>query len=256
MPGVKQAWPNSAACWSPAIPPICRLPPRCCGSVSPKTSLDGRTSGSIARGTSRAPASSSSQSPVWMLKSIVREALVTSVTCSLPPVSFQISQRVDGAEGQLAILRELARAGHVVEDPLDLGAGEVGVDDQPGLCRTSRLGALFAQRRADARERRSCQTIALWIGRPVLRSQTSVVSRWLVMPMPRCRRADGVLRQDASRRRRAARSRSPRGRAPPSRAADRSGGTPPAPGRRCCPAGRRRCCVNSRCPGPVPAGTS
>jgi hypothetical protein len=31
--------------------------------------------------------------------------------------------------------------------------------------------------------RRSCQTMALWIGLPVLRSQTSVVSRWLVMPM-------------------------------------------------------------------------
>jgi hypothetical protein len=31
--------------------------------------------------------------------------------------------------------------------------------------------------------RRSCQTMALWIGSPVLRSQISVVSRWLVMPM-------------------------------------------------------------------------
>src|SRR6516165_7558338 len=30
--------------------------------------------------------------------------------------------------------------------------------------------------------RRSCQTMALWIGRPVARSQTIVVSRWLVMP--------------------------------------------------------------------------
>src|SRR4051812_31129351 len=31
--------------------------------------------------------------------------------------------------------------------------------------------------------RRSCQTIALQIGWPVLRSQTTVVSRWLVMPI-------------------------------------------------------------------------
>ena len=31
--------------------------------------------------------------------------------------------------------------------------------------------------------RRSCQTIAGWIGWPVLRSQISTVSRWLVMPM-------------------------------------------------------------------------
>ena len=31
--------------------------------------------------------------------------------------------------------------------------------------------------------RRSCQTMALAIGRPVLRSQTIVVSRWFVIPI-------------------------------------------------------------------------
>jgi hypothetical protein len=31
--------------------------------------------------------------------------------------------------------------------------------------------------------RRSCQTMALWIGSPVRRFHTTVVSRWLVMPM-------------------------------------------------------------------------
>ena len=31
--------------------------------------------------------------------------------------------------------------------------------------------------------RRSCQTTARWIGRPVARSQTSTVSRWFVMPI-------------------------------------------------------------------------
>ena len=30
----------------------------------------------------------------------------------------------------------------------------------------------------------SCHTIALWIGSPVVRSHTTVVSRWLVMPTP------------------------------------------------------------------------
>ena len=37
--------------------------------------------------------------------------------------------------------------------------------------------------------RRSCQTMALWIGLPVARSQMTAVSRWLVMPMAsgRCR---------------------------------------------------------------------
>ena len=36
--------------------------------------------------------SSSSQSLVWMLKSSVREALVSSVTCTRPSVRRQISQ--------------------------------------------------------------------------------------------------------------------------------------------------------------------
>ena len=35
---------------------------------------------------------SSSHCSVWMLNSIVREALLTSVTCTRPPVSFQTSQ--------------------------------------------------------------------------------------------------------------------------------------------------------------------
>ena len=39
---------------------------------------------------------------------------------------------VDGAERQLAGLGPGARAGDVVENPRDLAAGEVGVDDQPG----------------------------------------------------------------------------------------------------------------------------
>ncbi len=34
-----------------------------------------------------------------------------------------------------------------------------------------------------SRVRRHCQTMALWMGRPVARSQSTVVSRWLVIPM-------------------------------------------------------------------------
>lgn len=30
---------------------------------------------------------------------------------------------------------------------------------------------------------RSCQTMALWMGRPVVLSQITIVSRWFVMPM-------------------------------------------------------------------------
>ena len=42
MPGSKQAWPNSAACWSPATPAIGTAAPSSAASVSPKTWLDGQ----------------------------------------------------------------------------------------------------------------------------------------------------------------------------------------------------------------------
>ena len=53
--------------------------------------IDAYFSGSMARGTPKISSNSSSQSPVCMLNSIVREALLASVTCALPPVRFQTS---------------------------------------------------------------------------------------------------------------------------------------------------------------------
>src|SRR3546814_2669028 len=41
-------------------------------------------------------------------------------------------EAVDGAEGELATLGALPCARHVVEQPGDLGAGEVGVEQQAG----------------------------------------------------------------------------------------------------------------------------
>ena len=86
MPGVKQAWPMVAACWSPAMPEIAMAPPKISGTHSPNLAEESFTSGSIERGTRRIFSSSSSHSPVWMLNSSVREALVASVACTLPPV--------------------------------------------------------------------------------------------------------------------------------------------------------------------------
>ena len=87
MPGEKQACPMVAACWSPAMPEIAIAPPNNSGTLSPKWCEESFTSGSIERGTRRIFRSSSSHSPVWMLNSSVREALVASVACTLPPVS-------------------------------------------------------------------------------------------------------------------------------------------------------------------------
>ncbi len=47
--------------------------------------------------------------------------------------------------------------------------------------------------------RRSCQTIALWIGSPLWRSQTMVVSRWLVMPTAISSSSGTPLERSASR---------------------------------------------------------
>ena len=90
MPGVKQAWPMVAACWSPATPRIgiARAEDRRLGRCRSRA-LQSRTSGSIERGTLKSFSRSSSQAPLAMSYSSVREALVASVACTLPPVSRQ-----------------------------------------------------------------------------------------------------------------------------------------------------------------------
>ena len=92
-PGSKPVCPNSDACWSPMIA-VSGIPAT--GStVLPNAPIVDRISGSITRGTRMAASSRSSQSRVSRFISMVRLALVTSVTCRPPldpPVRFQTSQ--------------------------------------------------------------------------------------------------------------------------------------------------------------------
>ena len=89
-PRAKHVWPNRAACWSPAAPAMgISAPPM---RAAPYTMLESQTLGSMHMGMSSSAQISLSHSSVWMLNSIVREALVTSVTWAAPPVSFQMSQ--------------------------------------------------------------------------------------------------------------------------------------------------------------------
>ena len=78
-----------------------------------------------------------------------------------------------------------ARTAHIVEQPGDLGRREIRIE-HAGRSFPLTAGSCPAARNAAQASavRRSCQTMALWIGLPVARSQTIVVSRWLVMPMP------------------------------------------------------------------------
>ena len=87
-PGTKQAWPNRAACWSPAIPATGRSRPRnASGSVRARAPYDGTTSGSADSGTPNSAPSRSSQRPARMSNSSVRDAFDASVMWRRPPVS-------------------------------------------------------------------------------------------------------------------------------------------------------------------------
>ena len=56
---------------------------------------------------------------------------------------------IDGAEQEFAAAGAFARAGDVVEDPRDLGAGEIGIDDQAGFGRDRGLVAFGLEFGAD-----------------------------------------------------------------------------------------------------------
>ena len=90
MPGWWQAWPNVAACWSPAMPATGMAPPNSPSRVLPTSSLDDTTCGSICSGMSNRSSMSWSQRIRWILNSMVRAALLTSVTWR--PVSLYTSQ--------------------------------------------------------------------------------------------------------------------------------------------------------------------
>src|SRR6185295_13578617 len=78
---------------------------------------------------------------------------------------------VDRAERQLAALGAWPRAGHVVEQPGDLGAAEVRIDDQAGALAYQALGADLLQ------------LLALRRGAPVL-PDDRVVDRLAGLPVP------------------------------------------------------------------------
>ncbi|CFE02707.1 Uncharacterised protein [Bordetella pertussis] len=92
MPGVKQACPNVAACWSPATPAMGIEPPSHSGRVSPMRALLGAMRGNMPRGMFKRARISSDQSWACRSNSMVREALLGSVLCTAPPVSCQTSQ--------------------------------------------------------------------------------------------------------------------------------------------------------------------
>ena len=180
-------------------------------------------SGSMLAGMPNSRSSSSSHCSVWMLNSIVREALLTSVTWRAPPVSFQTSQVSTVPNASLPASARARAPGTLSRIQRILLRGEVGVDEQAGLRLDRLAGAVGFEPLAEVR------------GAAIL-PDDRVVDRLAGLAVPDDGRfalvgdADGgdVLRPQPARvralrrRRRSATPRSPAGRARPSRPAERS----------------------------------
>ena len=175
MPGSTHACPNSAACWSPAMPLT--------GTASPPAQLGSRrcrtgrstaaTSGRHARGTSNSAHSSSDQSQradvvehrAARVRRIGRVHAAVGAAGEVPE-----DPRVDGAEREVGVGRDAA----VVQQPRQLRRREVRVEHQPGRAADQRLVARVAQ------------LVAARRGAPVLPHDRAV---------PRARRCAGPTRR-------------------------------------------------------------
>ena len=174
-----QRWPNSAACWSPATPETGTSWPWK-SRVRPSSPQLGRTSGSERSGTPNRSSSSGSQRPAPMSNSSVREALDGSVTCS--PQSLNSSHESivpNTARPSRAFCSSPStlRSSHSI-----LVAEKYGSSTSP--VRSRMRSSSPASRSSSQRPavRRSCHTSARCSGSPVVGSQHTTVSRWLVMP--------------------------------------------------------------------------
>jgi hypothetical protein len=145
IPARWQPWPKSAACWSPAIPAIGIAVPSTSGATMPNAWRRRVDVGQDRARHAQNLSSSSSQSPVRMLKSCVREAFDGSVTWVRLCEKFQVIHGIDRAERELAALGPDPRARNVVEQPRELRAREIRVEHEAGLRAHRFLGARRAQ---------------------------------------------------------------------------------------------------------------
>ena len=172
--------------------------------------------------------------------SIVRLALVTSVTCSPPsgpPVRFQISQESMVPKSNLAgLCARREGLGTVLQHPAEFGTGEIGRQRQADV-RSENGPARPVSRPFHAHRFAGSRVLPDdGVMRPACRSRgprATVVSRWLVMPTAAIsparapasfdRSDDHILRSLA---------RFPAGHARPSPAAESAGRAPAARSRR------------------------
>ncbi len=153
------------------------------GSLSPMTSADETTLGSMAAGISSTLRSSLSQFFSWMLKSRVLDAFVKSVAWIRPLVSLAMIH-ASMVPNAMSPARALAlRPGIWSRSHFTLVPEKYASTTRPVLSRNrgSRPSDLSSsQMDADLLH---CQTMALWTGFSVFLSHRTTVSRWFVMPM-------------------------------------------------------------------------
>ena len=183
-PSPKQAWPNSAACWSPATPAT-GMPSGRPGTprVYPSTPLEGIICGRISRGTSNRSSRPASHCRLFRFISEVREALDTSVTCASPPVRRQIRKLSTVPAATRPLRSARPRPDVFFNSQRYLLAEKYGSSTRPDL-RCTAFSCPAARRLSqNSVVRRHCQTMALLSASPLWRSQSIAVSRWLVMPI-------------------------------------------------------------------------
>ena len=113
---------------------------------------------------------------------MVRDAFDRSVTCTRPPVRFQSSHESTVPKASSPRPAAALAPSTLSSIHLTLVAEKYGSMTSPVLSRTGRSQPDSVSSSHRPAVLRHCQTMALWMGWPVLRSQTSAVSRWLVMP--------------------------------------------------------------------------
>ena len=170
MPGVKQACPTVAACWSPAMPRMRIAPPNSAGVGRAEIGRRNRAPRQQRRRHAEQRRSSpSSQAPRWMSNSSVRAALVASVACTLPPVSRQ-SRKLSIVPKASSPRSAAARAPvDMVEQPGDLGGRRNR--DRAAARSVARSRGSWPARSAARRRHRRC-------GGPARRWRCGSACRW------------------------------------------------------------------------------
>jgi hypothetical protein len=118
-----------------------------------------------------------------MSNSRVREALVASVAWTWPPVIFQMHQASIVPQSSSPRSARARAPATLSSSQAILVPEKYGSSSRPVTSVTRSSAPALISRSQAAAVRRSCQTMAGWIGSPVARSQMTTVSRWLVTPM-------------------------------------------------------------------------